>query len=54
MVKESGDPTFVIFKPDSAICLGNRSVQECKTSTERLYNKLISAFERDVDGVSEF
>jgi transcription initiation factor TFIID TATA-box-binding protein len=45
IVKESGGPTFLLFRTGSGICVGNRSVQECKKSTERLYDRLM---EKDI------
>jgi transcription initiation factor TFIID TATA-box-binding protein len=45
IVKESGGPTFLLFRTGSGICVGNRSVLGCKKSTERLYDRLM---EKDI------
>jgi transcription initiation factor TFIID TATA-box-binding protein len=58
IVKESGGPTFLLFRTGSGICVGNRSVLECKKSTERLYDRLMekdiikdSGFELDIQNI---
>jgi transcription initiation factor TFIID TATA-box-binding protein len=58
IVKESGGPTFLLFRTGSGICVGNRSIQECKKSTERLFDRLIkediiedSGFEIDIQNI---
>jgi transcription initiation factor TFIID TATA-box-binding protein len=58
IVKESGGPTFLLFRTGSGICVGNRSVLECKKSTERLYDRLMEkdiikdrGFEIDVQNI---
>jgi transcription initiation factor TFIID TATA-box-binding protein len=58
VIVESGGPTFLLFRTGSGICVGNRSIQECKKSTERLYSRLIeeniiedSGFEIDIQNI---
>jgi transcription initiation factor TFIID TATA-box-binding protein len=58
IVKESGGPTFLLFRTGSGICVGNRSVLECKKSTETLYDRLMekdiikdSGFELDIQNI---
>jgi transcription initiation factor TFIID TATA-box-binding protein len=58
VIVESGGPTFLLFRTGSGICVGNRSIQECKKSTERLYSRLIEeniiedrGFEIDIQNI---